>query len=138
MYARTTIVAALIAATATAAAGEITGPDVLSAMRAEGAAISSPQQEDRAPDSPLPNSFDERWTFEDADLGNGDGGQFFICRKPAYCDALQNYFEALAFLAGPYLYRSADGLILVQLSASHSPDSAERYAKALERIAQER
>lgn len=106
-------------------------PNIIKAFRAEGIKLSGVTLDQPNPDSPLPKSYDQNWYFVDDDLANGKGGQIFMCSKKSYCDSIYAYFDALKGLAGPYLFRNADGTIIAQLNSGHTPASAERYEKVL-------
>ena len=85
-------------------------------------ALSDVQTPPRDPSSPLPNSYQERFSFALPSVAP-KGGQAFICAEKAHCDAIYAYFDALKGLAGPYLYRSKDGLVVVQLNSGLQPDA---------------
>lgn len=90
---------------------------------------------DRAPqlvaDSPLPRSFRHHVAWHDALLGD-KGGQLFICDSPDLCSAIASYFQMLSGMAGPYIYTSPNGLIVVQLNSGFNPDQAARYRAVLD------
>ena len=81
-------------------------------------------------DGPVPQSYTDH-----ADFMIGDkGGQYFICQDKDGCDALFAYYDALQFLAGPYLYRNQSGTVVVQLNSGLLPDEAAKYKDAVERL----
>jgi len=118
----------------TSVSAEITGQQIVQALREHGVPIQNIIEEERNPDAPLPNSYDVRWSFQDTTLSNGKGGQFFICSRKSFCDAIFKYFEAFSFFAGPYLYRNPEGTVVFQLNSSHSPKSAEKYETVLSEL----
>lgn len=104
---------------------------VLDALTKGGVPFSDVQNPPRDPSSPLPNSYKDRFTFALPSVAP-KGGQVFICAEKAHCDAIYAYFDALKALAGPYLYRSKDGLVIVQLNSGLTPDTADPVKAALE------
>lgn len=107
---------------------------VLDALMGAGIQVQNVQHDPPVPEgSPLPRSYKHRITWTDALLGN-DGGQAFICDTPALCAAFPTYFQALAGLAGPYIYTSPNGLIVLQLNNGFTPEQAERYKIAISRF----
>jgi hypothetical protein len=62
------------------------------------------------------------------------GGQFFICDTKQNCDAIFAYFDALKALAGPYLYQSPSGTVVVQLNSGLSPEEAFKYEAAVKAL----
>ena len=108
--------------------------DVLGKFIDAGIKIENIRAEPREPEKPLPNSFDERFAFSDPSLPNGKGGQIFTCRKKKYCDALVGYFDMFKSFAGPYIYQSRDGLVVLQLNGGHSPGSAEKYEAVIDSL----
>lgn len=85
-----------------------------------------------APDanSPLPKSFKENIQFSLAEV-TPKGGQLFVCDTKNNCDAIFAYFDLLKGLAGPYLYQSKDGKVVVQLNSGLKPETASKFEKAL-------
>ena len=65
---------------------------------------------------------------------DGHGGQVFTCEDKAKCDAIVQYFTALAGLAGPWLYQSIGGRVVVQLSSQTPAETAARYAATVQTI----
>ncbi len=109
-----------------APAQTVTAQGVIEQFQAAGLSITNVQEAERDPESPLPNSYKERWEFTDSTLGDA-GGQVFVCDTKKNCDALYAYFDALKALAGPYLYQSPDGRVVAQLNSGLAPDVAEKY-----------
>lgn len=107
---------------------------VLSAFESAGIQV---RDVDRAPhieaESPLPRSFRQHAAWNDALLGDS-GGQLFICDSPDLCAALSAYFQMFVGMAGPYIYTSPSGLVVVQLNSGFTPDQAARYRTVLDRF----
>ncbi len=78
-----------------------------------------------------PRSFMERQVFEIPSLGGGKGGQFFICDTKRNSDAIFAYYDAFKALAGPYVYQSPSGTVVVQLNNELKPDEATKYEQAI-------
>jgi len=81
---------------------------------------------ERREGSPLPNSYSEHIQFTIAEVAPR-GGQIFVCDTKRNCDAMYAYFDALVALAGPYLYQSPSGLVVVQLNSGLTPDHAAKF-----------
>lgn len=107
-----------------------TADSVVSALTAAGAGLADIKRPERDPTSPMPNSYSERVTFSLPSVAPR-GGQVLVCSKREHCDALFAYFDALKALAGPYLYRSNDGLVVAQLNSSLDPQAAEKIGEAI-------
>jgi len=84
-------------------------------------------------DSPLPRSFREHTAWRDALLDN-KGGQLFVCDTRELCASIAAYFQMLTGLAGPYIYTSPSGVVVIQLNSSFTPDQAARYKTVLDRF----
>lgn len=82
------------------------------------------------PDAPLPRSFRQNMAWTDALLGD-KGGQLFVCDSLDDCKSISSYFKMFAGLAGPYIYTSPSGLVVVQLNSGFAPAQATRYQNAL-------
>ena len=80
--------------------------------------------------SPLPRSFTTRRAFTMESVAP-KGGQYFICDAKRDCDAIAAYFNALKALAGPYIYQSPSGLVVVQLNSGLTPGEAEKVAQVV-------
>lgn len=111
----------------------ITSETLLAALQNGGVKYSDVQRPERKPSGPLPNSYKEHVVLALPSVAP-KGGQFFICDKPEYCDALFSYFDALKGLAGPYLYRSKDGLVVAQLNSGLEPKAAEQVQAVVEAL----
>jgi hypothetical protein len=83
--------------------------------------------------APLPKSFTAHQAFEIASVAP-KGGQFFICDSKKNCDAIYAYFDALKALAGPYIYQSPSGMVVVQLNSGLKPDDAAKYEAAVKAL----
>lgn len=117
----------LVSAAALFGCGEkqpITQAALVEALTKGNIPLSDVQTPPRDPSSPLPNSYKERFTFALPSVAP-KGGQAFICEEKSHCDAIYSYLDALKVLAGPYLYRSKDGLVVLQLNSGLTPDIAE-------------
>jgi hypothetical protein len=57
-----------------------------------------------------------------------------VCDSKQNCDALYAYFDALKSLAGPYLYQSSDGRVVVQMNSGLTPDEAAKYEAAVKNL----
>jgi hypothetical protein len=79
---------------------------------------------------PVPKSFTAHQAFEIASVAP-KGGQYFICDSKKNCDAIYAYFDSLKALAGPYLYQSPSGTVVVQLNSGLKPDDAAKYEQAV-------
>lgn len=116
----------LISAAALFGCGEkqpITQAELVDALTKGNIPLSDVQTPPRDSSSPLPNSYKERFTFALPSVAP-KGGQVFICAEKIHCDAIYAYFDALKGLAGSYLYRSRDGVVVVQLNSGLQPDEA--------------
>jgi hypothetical protein len=106
---------------------------LLDALTKGGVQLSEVQTPPRDPSSPLPNSYSERFTFALPSVAP-KGGQAFICTEKAHCDAIYAYFDALKALAGPYIYRSKDGLVVFQLNSGLQPNEASSVKAVIESL----
>ena len=104
----------------------LTARQVIDRFNAAGLGVSDVTVAERDPDSPLPNSYQERLRFTVAEVAPA-GGQVFTCDTKRNCDALFAYFDALVALAGPYLYQSPDGLVVAQLNSGLTPATAAQF-----------
>lgn len=82
------------------------------------------------PDSPLPKSFLENVEFSIPEVAP-KGGQLFVCDTKKNCDAIYAYYDALKALAGPYLYQSPDGKVVLQLNSGLTPQTGAKFEAAL-------
>lgn len=109
---------------------EATGASVLKAFQDAGLTAIDVKPGERAPDTPLPNSYTEYLTFVIPSLGD-KGGQIFTCDTKQNCDALFSYFRAFQALAGPYVYQSAGGRVVIQLNSGLTAPEASKFAAAI-------
>ena len=109
----------------------MTGDKVIAALKAANISVSDVQKPARDPSSPMPNSYSDRVSFALPSVAP-KGGQVFVCDKKEYCDALFTYFDALKAMAGPYLFRSKDGLVVAQLNSGLAPQDAEPVRAVIE------
>ncbi|WP_304351072.1 hypothetical protein [Comamonas testosteroni] len=111
----------------------MTGDKVIAALKAANISVSNVQKPARDPSSPMPNSYSDRVSFALPSVAP-KGGQVFVCDKKEYCDAIFTYFDALKALAGPYLFRSKDGLVVAQLNSGLQPTDVEPVRKVIESL----
>lgn len=107
-----------------------TAQSVIDAWNAAGLGVADVAVAERDPASPVPNSYAEHLTFSVEEVAP-EGGQVFVCDTKPNCDAIYAYFEALAGLAGPYLYQSGDGRVVAQLNSGLTPETAARFAEVV-------
>lgn len=107
-------------------AAPVAAQEVLDRFTAAGM-ISDIRPGERSEGSPLPNSYQEYYRFTIPEVAP-DGGQLFVCDTKRNCDALVAYFDAWLAVAGPYLYQSPGGLVVVQLNSGLTPDQAAKFA----------
>jgi len=108
----------------------LTGADVAAKLPpAATDAKATPLQEG----APVPRSFTEHWSFVIASVAP-KGGQFFVCDTKKNCDAIFAYYDALKALAGPYLYQSNDGRVVMQLNSGLTPDQASSFEAAVKAL----
>lgn len=111
----------------------MTADKVVAALQSAGTGITAVKTLPRDPSSPRPSSFRENIAFALPSVAP-KGGQLFVCDKREYCDAIFSYYDALKGLAGPYLYRSGDGLIVAQLNSGLEPKAAEQVQAVVEAL----
>ncbi|MFL5807286.1 MAG: hypothetical protein ACJ8CR_36850 [Roseiflexaceae bacterium] len=119
------VVLVMLAGCGGAAAPAITGQGVLDQFKAAGLTIENIRPTDNT-GKPVPQGYQENLTFTTPSLGD-KGGQVFVCDMKAGCDAIFAYFDGLKGLAGPYLYQSPSGMVVVQLNSGLQPDEAAKY-----------
>ena len=117
---------AMLLLTACAPKAQPTAQDVLNSFTEAGAQIENITEEARDSNSPLPNSYQEHYSFSIAEVAPS-GGQIFVCDTKKNCDALYQYFDMLSGLGGPYYYQSPSGLIVAQLNSGLTPDTAAKF-----------
>jgi hypothetical protein len=98
--------------TGCSSSNQLSGQDVINKFNRAGLDVQDVHPEVSEPGSPLPNSYKERLAFSIPEVAP-EGGQVFICDKKRDCNALYAYFDALKAQAGPYLYQSPNGKIVV-------------------------
>ncbi|SUA58057.1 OB-fold protein [Oligella urethralis] len=59
------------------------------------------------------------------------GGQMFICEEKKLCDPIYDYYDSLKFLAGPFLYQSPKGLVILQLNSDLKEETAKKLESAI-------
>ena len=125
------LVATLLAISLASCSSELlTAQDVIDEFIAAGLEVNDIKIEERDPTSPLPNSFQERWSFSVSEV-TPRGGQIFVCDTKENCDAIFVYFDALKALAGPYLYQSPSGLVVAQMNSGLHPETAASFAEVI-------
>ncbi len=100
---------------------------VLHAFDAAGVSVTDVRIGRLDPSIPIPNSYLAHADFLVPGLGN-TGGQIIICDTKKHCDAI---VHELQNLAGPYLYQSSGGRVVLQLSSRLTPDEAGEFADAI-------
>jgi hypothetical protein len=118
-------VALLLAGCGDAGAPAITGQGVLNQFRAAGLQIENIKPAGNEMKQ-VPQGYKENLAFTTPSLGD-KGGQVFVCDVKAGCDAIYAYFDGMKALAGPYLYQSPSGMVVVQLNSGLDPAEAARY-----------
>lgn len=73
-----------------------------------------------------PRSYTSHQVFELASIAP-TGGQVFMCDTKRNCDAIYAYYDAIKALAGPYLYQSPGGTVVVQLNSGLAPTEATKF-----------
>ena len=107
---------------------EITTDDLVSTLRNSGVEINDVK--DIKADEFAMKSFKERLAFSIPEVAP-KGGQAFICEEKKYCDAIYAYFDGLKSLAGPYLYQSPNGKVVLQLNAKLTVETAKKLETAI-------
>ncbi len=110
-----------------------TARDIITEFRSAGLDIQDVQPGQRQADSPLPNSYKEHLEFTIPEVAPS-GGQIFVCDTKRNCDALFAYFDGLRSLAGPYLYQSPSGLVVVQLNSGLSPETGADFEAVVSKL----
>lgn len=126
------VITVVLAACGSAPSSAVTAQSVIDRFKEFDPTITNIEPRDRETDSPLPNSWKEDLLFDVPALGQdaqgeGKGGQVFVCDTKKNCDAIFAYFDALKALAGPYLYQSPNGTVVVQLNSGLAPEEAAKY-----------
>ena len=115
------------------ASTSLTAQNVIDKFNAAGLDVKDVQPGNRDPDSPLPNSYKENLTFSIPEVAP-QGGQVFVCDTKKNCDALYAYFDALKALAGPYLYQSPSGIVVVQLNSGLKPETGAKFEEVIKSL----
>ncbi len=58
----------------------------------------------------------------------------FVCDTKKNCDAIYAYFDALKGLAGPYLYQSPGGMVVVQMNSGLMPETGTKFEEAVKTL----
>ena len=106
----------------------ITKDDLISTMKASGVEINDVK--DLKNDKFMVQGFNDRFSFSIPEVAP-KGGQAFICEKKDQCTPVFAYFDALKDLAGPYLYQSPNGNVVLQLNAKLKEETAKKLEQAI-------
>lgn len=106
----------------------ITSEDLVSTMKASGIEINDVK--DLKNDKFMVQGYKERFAFSIPEVAP-KGGQAFICEKKEQCTPVFAYFDALKNIAGPYLYQSPNGKVVLQLNASLTEETAKKLEQAI-------
>lgn len=112
---------------------ELSKETLINSFRQAGVEIQNITTPERDTKGPLPNSYKEHISFTIPEIAP-KGGQAFICEKKTYCDPLYEYFDAFKGLAGPYYFRSKNGLVVIQLNKGLSVQTAEKMEAAIQNL----
>lgn len=115
----------------------LTGQTVLDRFKSAGLEVENVREHERDTTVPIPNSYTDWYEFTipsagQMESGKGRGAQVFTCDTKQNCDAIYAFFDAAKALAGPYLYQSADGRVVLQMNGELTPDVAAKYQAALD------
>lgn len=99
--------------------------DVMTKLGTSGVQVENIQKPGVNSSSLLPKTYKEHAVFSVPSVAPS-GGQVFVCEAAKDCDVLFQYFDRLKALAGPYLYKSKDGLVVMQLNSGLSADEAKK------------
>jgi hypothetical protein len=72
----------------------------------------------------------EKWIFSIQEIFP-KGGQILICPTKSDGDQVFDYYDSLASLAGPHLYRSSCGKVIAQLNNGLSKETGNLFRKVL-------
>ncbi|ATF75304.1 hypothetical protein [Pasteurella multocida] len=106
----------------------ITTEDLVSTMKASGVEINDVK--DLKNDEFAVKGFKDRFGFSIPEVAP-KGGQAFICDQKEQCTPVYTYFDALKGLAGPYLYQSPNGKVVLQLNSKLSVETAKKLEQAI-------
>ncbi len=117
----------------------LTATDVTNRFKDAGLDATNVRDEPLPDTAPIPRSFTSHanFTIPSAGLGSDGktrGGQVFVCDTKKNCDAVYAAFDALKALAGPYLYQSPSGAVVVQMNSKITPDIAAKYEAAVKAL----
>ena len=116
-----------------APAAQVTGQSVADAITAAGVVLGDIAPVPAESAGQVPNTFTDRIQFSIPEVAP-KGGQVFVCADKAKCDAIVAYYEALAALAGPYLYQSGGGRVVAQLNSGLTPETAAKVEAAIKAL----
>jgi hypothetical protein len=72
----------------------------------------------------------EKWVFSIQEI-SPRGGQIFVCPTKFDGDKIFDYYDSLASLAGPHLYRSSCGRVIAQLNKDLSKKTGDLFREFL-------
>jgi hypothetical protein len=105
----------------------VSAQSVIDTIKAAGISVTNVAPDPPVSDSIAPHSYTEQLGFQLPDLAPaGKGGQVMVCDTKKNCDAMVAYFGAMVALAGPYVYQSPDGRVVVQLNSGMTPQNAAK------------
>ncbi len=107
--------------------------EVVERFAAAGLAIGEMRTVERVMDANLPAVYREYIRFQIKTDPPG-GGSVFVCDNQNDCALIYQYFADNADRAGPYLYRNADGTVVVHLYRELQPDVAQQFAAVLDTL----
>lgn len=103
---------------------------VVERFAAAGLAVGEMQRVETVRDPNLPAVYREYIRFQIKGDPPG-GGSVFVCNNQTDCTLIYQYFADNADKAGPYLYRNADGTIVVHLYRDLQPEVAQQFAAVI-------
>lgn len=74
--------------------------------------------------------FKQRFEFSIPEVAP-KGGQMFVCNEKKDCDPIFAYYDSLKGLAGPFLYQSPKGVVVLQLNSGLKEETAKKLEKAI-------
>lgn len=123
------IVLSVITLSACGGEKEITQEELITTLKSSGVTINDIK--DLKNDEFITKGFKYRFSFSIPEVAP-QGGQAFICDEKKYCDPIYEYFDSLKALAGPYLYQSPTGKIVLQLNSGLELETARKLEKAIQ------
>ncbi len=102
---------------------------VVAALKKAGVKVGDVKPGVRREGTPLPNTYVENVSFSLPSI-RPKGGQLFVFTQKTYAEAVVAYFARYRDLA-PYVYKSKDGLVVVQLNSGLNVAKAEEIERVL-------